>query len=193
MNLENILLIALLVYLGWRVYASLHVADKAEGKIRLISKKTGQVIELNLLDDKGQPIIQPINPDEAFVVMAKDMFSRIVQGFTTGNLEKIKMLITPKVFDAFKGAIDNRRAQNYHMDFTLVDFKEVKLLKTDSNKVRQVAFTTEQINLIKDKDGNVISGDPMYVTTVNEIWTFERQENNTWILTATKQGASDVA
>ena len=126
-------------------------------------------------------------------MMAKDMFTRIVQGFTTGNLDKIKTLISPKVLMVFKNAIESRHVQNQHMDFTLVDFKNVKLIKTDSDKVRQVAFTTEQINLLKDKDGNIISGDPMYVTTVNEIWTFEQQADKSWLLTATKQGAENVA
>ena len=193
MNFENILLIALLIYMGWRLYGTIHKTNRNMGKIRLISKKTGQVIELNLLDDKGHPVIQQINPEDAFIVIAKDMFARIVQGFTTGNLDKIKALISPKVLTVFKDAIDSRRAQNHHMDFTLVDFKDVRLLKTDSDKVRQVAFTTEQINLLKDKDGNVISGDPMYVTTVNEIWTFEQQPDKSWLLTATKQGAENVA
>ena len=192
MNFENILLIILIFYFGWRLYKSFCAKDETMGKIRLVSKKTGQVIELNLLDDKGQPVIQPINPDEAFIMIAKDMFSRIVQGFTTGNLDKIKFLISPKVFNVFKGAIESRRAQNQHMDFTLVDFKNVKLLKTDSEKIRQVVFTTEQINLLKDEKGNVISGDPMYVTTVNEIWTFEQQEDKTWVLSATKQGGENV-
>ena len=192
MNLDKILLILLMFYLGWRLYEVMH-KDENRPKLRLISKKTGQVIELNLLDDKGQPILQPINPDDAFITMAKDMFSRIVQGFTTGNLDKIRTLISPKVLTAFKNAIENRHAKNQHMDFTLVDFKNVKLIKTDSDKIRQVAFTTEQINLLKDKDGNVISGDPMYVTTVNEVWTFEQQPDKSWLLTATKQGAENVA
>ena len=192
MSLDKILLILLMFYLGWRIYELMH-KDENGPKLRLISKKTGQVIELNLLDDKGQPVLQTINPDDAFIAMAKDMFSRIVQGFTTGNLDKIKMLISPKVLMAFKNAIENRRSQNQHLEFTLVDFKNVKLIKTDSDKVRQVAFTTEQINLLKDKDGNVISGDPMYVTTVNEVWTFEQQADKTWLLIATKQGVENVA
>ena len=33
----------------------------------------------------------------------------------------------------------------------------------------------------------------MYITTVNEIWTFEQQENENWVLSATKQGAENVA
>ena len=193
MNFENILLIMLVFYFGWRLYKSFYAKDETMGKIRLVSKKTGQVIELNLLDDKGQPVIQPINPDDAFIMIAKDLFARIVQGFTTGNLDKIKALITPKVFNVFKGAIENRHAQKHHMDFTLVDFKNVKLLKTDSKNIRQVAFTTEQINLLKDEKGNVISGDPMYVTTVNEIWTFEQQKDKSWVLAATKQGGENVA
>ena len=190
--MDKILLILLMFYIGWHLYEVMHKAEN-KPKIRLISKKTGQVIELNLLDDKGQSLIQPVNPDEAFIAIAKDMFARIIQGFTTGNLDKIKTLISPKVLMAFKNAIENRRAQNQHMDFTLVDFKNVKLIKTDSEKIRQVAFTTEQINLLKDKDGNVISGDPMYVKTVNEIWTFEQQPDKSWILSATKQGAENVA
>ena len=175
-----------------RLYEVLH-ERKDVWKIRLVSKKTGQVIELNLLDDKGGPVLKPITSDDAFIVMAKDMFARIVQGFTTGNLDRIKGFITPKVLSAFKNAIEARRTKNQHMDFTLVDFKNVKLLKTDSPKIRQVAFTTEQINLLKDKEGNVISGDPMYIATVSEIWTFEQQPDNSWVLSGTKQGAQDVA
>lgn len=192
MNLDKILLILLAFYVGWRFFEVVH-REENRRKIRLISKRTGQVIELNLLDDKGKPIIQPINPDEAFVVIAKDMFARIVQGFTTGNLDNIKTLISPKVLTVFKNAIDDRRAQNYHMEFTLVDFKNVKLLKTDSEKLRKVSFTTEQINLLKDKEGNLVSGDPMYVTTVNEVWTFEQQADKSWVLSATKKGVQDVA
>ena len=192
MNLDKILLIVLVFYFGWRLYEVLH-ERKDVGKIRLVSKKTGQVIELNLLDDKGGPVLKPITSDDAFIVMAKDMFARIVQGFTTGNLDRIKGFITPKVLSAFKNAIEARRTKNQHMDFTLVDFKNVKLLKTDSPKIRQVAFTTEQINLLKDKEGNVISGDPMYIATVSEIWTFEQQPDNSWVLSGTKQGAQDVA
>ena len=192
MNLDKLLLILLFFYLGWRLYEIIH-KETNRGKIRLISKKTGQVIELNLLDDKGQPIIRPLNPDEAFIVIAKDMFANIVQGFTTGDLDKIKKLISPKVLTVYKNAVENRRQNNQHMDFTLVDFKDVKLLKTDSEKVRQVAFTTEQINLLKDKEGNIISGDPMYVTTVSEIWTFGQQADKSWVLSATKQGSENVA
>ncbi|MGN0919563.1 MAG: Tim44 domain-containing protein [Alphaproteobacteria bacterium] len=191
MNLDKILLIFLVFYLGWRFYELVH-QEKNMGKIRLISKKTGQVIELNLLDDKGQPVLHPLNSDEAFIVIAKDMFARIVQGFTTGHLEKIKTLMTPKVLTAFKTAVENRQQKNQHMDFTLVDFKDVKLLKPASEKTRQVAFTTEQISLLKDDKGNVISGDPMYVTTVSEIWTFEQQSDHSWVLSATKKGIENV-
>ena len=193
MNFEHILLILLIFYFCWRLYTVIHKTDKNMGKIRLISKKTGQVIELNLLDDKGQPIVQALSPDEAFIHIAKEMFTRIVHDFTTGEANKLKSLVSSKVFKAFTDAIESRRQNNQHMDFTLVNFKEVKLLKTDSEKIRQVAFTTEQINLLKDKDGNVISGDPMYVTTVREIWTFEQQEDKNWILVGTKQGAENVA
>ncbi len=193
MNFESILLIILVFYLGWRFYETVHKQDKSMGKIRLISKKTGQVIELNLLDDKGQPVLKPLSSDELFIHMAKEMFTHIVHDFTTGEVDKLKMMVSPKVFSAFMEAIEKRRQNHQHMDFTLVGFKDVKVLKTNSDKVRQVAFTTEQINLMKDQDGNVISGDPMYVTTVNEIWTFEQQENNGWILTGTKQGVQNVA
>ena len=192
MNLENFLLIALVFYLGWRLYEVIHKTEKNAGKIRLISKKTGQVIELNLLDEKGQPILKQLSPDEAFMLMAKDMFMRIVHAFTTGEVDKLKSMVSPKVLSTFANAIEKRRQDKQHMDFTLVDFKDVKILKTDSERIRQVAFTTEQINLLKDEQGKVISGDPMYVTTVHEVWTFEQQENKNWILTGTKQGAENV-
>ena len=193
MNFEDILWLALVFYLGWRVYEMIRVRQKKSPKLRLISQKTGQVIEVNLLDDKGESVLRPIAPEEAFILLAKDMFTRIVHAFTTGEEGQLKALVSPKVLDAFRQAIETRRQNNQHKDFTLVDFKEVKVLEPNSDKVRQVAFTTEQINLLKDAQGNIVSGDPMYVTTVNEIWTFERQADDVWRLVATKQGDKNVA
>lgn len=193
MNFENILWLILVFYLGWRFYEVRHGRQKEAPKLRLISRKTGEVIEVNLLNDKGESVLQPISPEEAFILLAKDMFTRIVHAFTTGEENQLKALVSPKVLTAFCQAIETRKKRNQHMDFTLVDFKEVKLLETNTDKVRQVAFTTEQINLLKDEQGNVVSGDPMYVTTVKEVWTFEQQEDHAWRLIATKQGDKNVA
>ena len=43
MSLDKILLILLMFYLGWRIYELMH-KDENGPKLRLISKKTGQVI-----------------------------------------------------------------------------------------------------------------------------------------------------
>ena len=37
-----------------------------------------------------------------------------------------------------------------------------------------VRFTSEQINVTRDAEGNVVEGDPRQIETVIDLWTFER-------------------
>ena len=52
-----------------------------------------------------------------------------------------------------------------------------------------VRFETEQVNIIKDAEGQVVDGDPEHIESVTDIWTFERNLANAdpnWLLVATR-------
>ena len=52
-----------------------------------------------------------------------------------------------------------------------------------------VKFVSEMVNLTRDAEGEIISGDPRDVREVTNIWTFARNteaRNPNWILIATR-------
>ena len=61
----------------------------------------------------------------------------------------------------------------------------------DDDKVNLVVkFVSEQVNLLKNAEGEVIEGDENYVQTISDVWTFEKPLNprvNNWLLCSTKK------
>ena len=78
------------------------------------------------------------------------------------------------------------------METELVVIKPAKLEEVHVNgRVANVSirFESEQINLVKDQDGNVVDGDPDNAETVTDIWTFQRHlssQDPNWQLVATR-------
>ena len=57
------------------------------------------------------------------------------------------------------------------------------------NAAVAVRFTSDQINITRDRDGKVVSGDPSVVTAVTDLWTFQRDTRSrdpNWMLVATE-------
>lgn len=55
-----------------------------------------------------------------------------------------------------------------------------------------VRFKSEQINVVRDADGNEVDTGPAAVETLTDIWTFERDTRSAdpnWYLIATRSGA----
>ena len=53
-----------------------------------------------------------------------------------------------------------------------------------------VKFVSEQVNLLKNAEGEVIEGDENYVQKISDTWTFEKSLNpkiNNWLLCSTKK------
>ncbi|MBQ3696104.1 MAG: Tim44 domain-containing protein [Alphaproteobacteria bacterium] len=147
-------------------------------KLRLISKKTGEVIELDAASFSDF-INKEIEAD--FSNTAKIIFVRVSEAFAKGRLSDIKNYLNEKVLPVFEKAILSRENLHQKAEFTLIGFKDVKVLEDTPDK-KIVSFTTEQINLLKDEKDNIIEGDPLYVATVTENWTFTHKKENTWVV-----------
>ena len=70
------------------------------------------------------------------------------------------------------------------MDYKLIDFKSVKTSDMKNDSVRWIEFETEQVNLLKNKDGKVVEGNEMSLSNVKEKWKFVFQEKEGWLLSA---------
>jgi len=179
MFFSNILLSALVLFFVLQLFLAVR-EKKRQGKFRLISKTTGKVIELDATSF-AEFLNKEIESD--FSTTAKLIFARVSEAFAKGHLGEIKQYLNDHVLPVFEQAISDREKLHQKADFTLIGFKNVHLVK-DEPTCKVVSFTTEQINLLRDEKDNVIEGDPLYVATVTEDWTFVQQKENTWVVSA---------
>ena len=49
-----------------------------------------------------------------------------------------------------------------------------------------VEFITEQVNVLKNADGNVIEGDALHVAQMRDVWTFQKEGKFNWLISSTK-------
>ena len=132
---------------------------------------------------------------EMFLNGARKVFELILSAFNQGDLTPVRELMSKKVFEAFNAVIENRRSENItsEVDFICFDKSEIKDIKHLKNTVKIVVeFVSEQVSLLKNKEGEVIEGDENFVQKITDMWTFERPlnaKNNIWTLVSTKKSA----
>ena len=53
-----------------------------------------------------------------------------------------------------------------------------------------VEFVSEQVNVLRGENGEVIQGDENYIQTITDVWTFEKKldaKTLNWVLVSTKK------
>ena len=129
---------------------------------------------------------------EQFLGGAKAAFEMIVAAFAQGDAASLRPLLANDVFADFNGAIEERQRAGHVLETTLVGIKEASLIEAEMQgrtAFVTIKFVSDQINVMKDKDGAVVEGDPSEVTSVTDIWTFARNTRSrdpNWTLVATQ-------
>ena len=129
---------------------------------------------------------------QGFMAGARAAFEMIVTAFAQGDTEALRPLLSDEVFDNFNNAIEARRKAGETLETTLVGITSAEMLEADlvgRNAVVTVKFVSEQVNVTRDAQGQVVDGDPAAVTNVTDIWTFARDVHSTdpdWFLVATR-------
>lgn len=131
---------------------------------------------------------------EHFLTGAKRAFEIIICAFSQGDTETLENLVAPKLIKKFQEIIENRRAEGITAETDLIGFNNAEILSAgidDDNNVRiTVKFVSEQVNLLRNKDNEVIQGDENFIQNITDIWTFERcltSANPNWLLVSTKK------
>lgn len=129
-----------------------------------------------------------------FIKGAQKAFELILTSFSKGDSKTLSGLVNKELLSKFDTVIDERKEQGITSETDLIGFveTEVESVKfTEDNKVNVVVkFVSEQVNLLKNADGDVIEGDENYVQTISDVWTFEKSLNpktNNWMLCSTKK------
>lgn len=129
---------------------------------------------------EGLRLLQEREPDfnfSQFLSGAKAAYEMILEAFAKGDSETLKLLLSPKVYDAFSAEIEERirRKETYAVtieSFDRVDVDAIEVYDTDA--VISVRFRTHQIMTTQNAAGEVIENKAGISIPVTEIWTFTR-------------------
>ena len=144
----------------------------AEKEFSMPQKKTEPVkLNLEILEGKEK---------KEFLRGAEIAYESILTSFSTGDLIKLKALLSPSMFSNFSDAIKLRNKENIKSEFTFIGVKESsveKYEKIKDNLFATVKFVAEVISVKKDKDNKIIEGNPDKIKFVTDNWKFTKNIN----------------
>ena len=153
---------------------------------KLAQKETEKkVVNLNSskLDDVAK---------EQFIKGAEAAYEMIITSFAKGDKKTLKPLLNKEIYQNFSDEIDHRKKENLKSELTFVGVKSAEIKnfeKKDNNYTFTVNFVSEIITCKKDKNNNVIEGNPDIIKTVKDVWKFSKNmwsSNPNWYLVETQ-------
>lgn len=134
---------------------------------------------------------QPEFEARTFLSGASEAYKMVVNAFSVGDEATLRSLTSDDVFASFKSALDERAQNGESLETTFVGFKDVKIVSAAADQTGariSVRFETQFITVTRDRNGQVIEGDPGAASNITDIWTFARRNNAVgpnWTLVAT--------
>ena len=145
----------------------------AEKKFSMPQKDNTQA-EINLDVLEG-------NEKKEFLRGAEIAYESILTSFSSGDLIKLKALLSPNMFSNFSDAIKLRNKEKIKSEFTFIGVKESSVEKYErikDNLFATVKFVAEVISVKRDKDNKIIEGNPDKIKFVTDSWKFTKNINN---------------
>ena len=127
-----------------------------------------------------------------FIKGAKIAYENIVTSFSSGNLKSVKELLDKKVYNQFDEAIKSRNANGQISETTFIGINSAEIKNHENKKgflEVTVNFVSEIISCVKDKNNNILTGDPKKIKKVFDTWKFSKQINSAnpnWLLIDTE-------
>ena len=146
----------------------------------------------NVVDKKENNQIFDENAKKEFIKGAKIAYESIITSFAKGDLKNISYLLDKKILDDFTDAVQERKKNNNVSETTFigVNSAEIKEHKDHGSIIEVVVdFESEIISCVKDKDGQIISGDMKKIKKVHDTWKFTKDKNSknpNWLLVDTQ-------
>ena len=126
-----------------------------------------------------------------FVQGAQAAFEMVVDAFAKGDTATLRPLLGDDVYDEFAAAIRERMADGHVQETTIVALDAAEIISAEmrSSTARvTVKFVSQQINVVRDKEGEEVGGDSSLIERVTDIWTFARNTRSSdpnWALIET--------
>ena len=155
---------------------------------------------------KGMEVFKDIENNEAirtgnigeevkkeFLKGAEIAYEQIIISFAKGDKKKLKVLLGKNMFQRFSDVIDERENKKVKYETTFIGLKSSKILefkKIENLYKVSVNFVSEIITCVKDKNDQIIEGNPDTIKTVNDVWKFSKNmwsQDPTWYLIETSK------
>jgi predicted lipid-binding transport protein (Tim44 family) len=136
----------------------------------------------------ADPSFEPIG----FTAGGRAAFTAIVEAFAKGDTGSLRTLLDGPTFSSFEAAIRGRIERKEKAETTLIGFEASDVATAElqgSNASVTVRFVSEQINVLRNADGQIIDGNPNEVQKVIDLWTFRRDTKSSdpnWLLVKTE-------
>ncbi len=163
--------------------------EQADASLDIEPAYQGTPLESGLVQVK---MADPSFEVAQFLDGAGNAFEMIVAAYAKHDLDSLKSLLSSEVYAQFASAIQDREERGETMETELITTRPPNLEDIgmkDTHAVVSVRFQTEQVNIIKNSEGDVIEGDADHVDSVTDIWTFSRDTTSAdpnWQLVATR-------
>lgn len=156
-------------------------------------EKKASVIEplSSEMEKKGLGAIAARDPEfspSQFIDGAKQAYSMILEAFAAGDEETLANLLTIDTLEVYKEAIKEREEAGYTQVTDLGRLKKASIDTAELNGLTariSVLYESDLTSALMDEDGNVVQGDPDVLSSISEIWSFERnlkESDPTWRL-----------
>jgi len=129
---------------------------------------------------------------EDFLVGGRVAFEMVLNAYASGDTDTLKQLLSNDVYANFAKVIQDRERAGHVMEDTLVGIQAADIMEAYvEGRVAHITvkFVTDQINITRDENGDVVEGSPNAVITVTDFWTFAhdtRSKDPNWSLVATR-------
>jgi predicted lipid-binding transport protein (Tim44 family) len=108
---------------------------------------------------------------------ARAAFTTIVEAFAKGDTQSLRSLLDGPTFASFEAAIRGRTERREQAETTLIGFEASDIAAAElqgSVALVTVRFVSEQINVVRNAEGQIAEGNPNEVQKVVDLWAFRR-------------------
>ena len=145
---------------------------KAPGQFQEVLKKVE-------VQTKKNNDIFDTNAQNEFLKGAKIAYETIITDFSDNDnkITESKTLLNDKILDQFNTALKDRINRGHYAEITFIGVNSAKI--KEHKKIGNILnvtvdFIAEIITCIKDKDKNIVSGDPEKIKKIYDTWEFSR-------------------
>jgi len=133
--------------------------------------------EIERLGLSGITRLDPSFSISHFMSGATAAYSMILEAFANGDRDLLKDLLTPDTYAIYDEAISAREAagQTQITDLGRLRKASINAARTEGSIAHiSVLYEADLTSALRDADGELVMGDPDVLSSVSEVWEYER-------------------